>query len=196
MMKKLLTGLATIAISLSAMAEVPSLINYQGRLKEKSGTNVNGTKNFTVRIFDAKTGGKQIYEENVGAVTINEGAYSFGFGEAGKSVVTPTEILARTDGEKQVFNYITKHKPILGNVTISGTGLSWTDDAGSSDATKFTSTLNKNSGAASAIFLTQAPDSGTEVLISIRSQFRRSDGFIVARLVRRGWKLSVEWGRR
>ena len=87
MMKKLLTVLATIAISLSAMAEVPSLINYQGRLKEKNGTNVNGAKNFTVRIFDAKTGGKQIYEENVGAVTINEGAYSFGFGEAGKSVV-------------------------------------------------------------------------------------------------------------
>jgi hypothetical protein len=148
------------------MAEVPSLINYQGRLKEKSGSNVNGTKNFTVRIYDAKTGGKQIYEENIGAVVIKEGAYSFGFGEAGKSVVTPTEILARTDGEKQVFNYITKHKPILGNVTISGTGLSWTDDAGSSDATKFTSTLNKNSGAASAIFLTQAPESGTEVSIS------------------------------
>ena len=166
MMKKLLTVLITAATMVGAMAEVPSLINYQGRLKEKNGTNVNGSKNFTVRIFDAKTGGKQIYEENVGTVTVNEGAYSFGFGEAGKSVVTPTEILARTGGEKQVFNYITKHKPILGNVTISGAGVSWTDDAGSSDASKFTSTLNKNSGAASAIFLTQAPDSGTEVSIS------------------------------
>ena len=166
MMKKLLTVLIAAATMVGAMAEVPSLINYQGRLKEKNGTNVNGTKNFTVRIFDAKTGGKQIYEENVGAVTINEGAYSFGFGEAGKSVVTPTEVLARTEGDKQVFNYITKNKPILGNVTISGAGLSWTDDDGSSDASKFTATINKNSGAASAIFLTQAPDSGTDVSIS------------------------------
>jgi len=156
----------TIAISLSAMAEVPSLINYQGKLSDKSGTPVNGSKNFTVRIFDAKEGGKQIYEENVGTVTVKDGLYSFGFGEAGKSVVTPTEILARTDGEKQVFNYITKNKPILGNVKISGAGLSWTDDDGSSDASKFTATINKNSGAASAIFLTQAPDSGTDVSIS------------------------------
>jgi hypothetical protein len=165
-MKKLITGLVTIAISLSAMAEVPSLINYQGKLSDKSGNPVNGTKNFSVRIFDAKEGGKEIYEEEVGAVAVKDGLYSFGFGEAGKSVVTPTEILARADGEKQVFNYITKNKPILGNVKISGAGLSWTDDAGSSDTSKFTSTLNKNSGAASAIFLTQAPDSGTEVLIS------------------------------
>jgi hypothetical protein len=166
MMKKLLTVLMTIAISLSAMAEVPSLINYQGKLSDKSGTPVNGSKNFTVRIFDAKEGGKQIYEENVGAVAVKDSLYSFGFGETGKSVVTQTEILARTDGEKQVFNYITKHKPILGNVTISGGGLSWTYDAGSSDASKFTVTVNKNSGAMSAIFLISAPDQDTEIKVT------------------------------
>jgi hypothetical protein len=173
MMKKLLTVLMTIAISLSAMAEVPSLINYQGKLSDKSGTPVNGSKNFTVRIFDAKEGGKQIYEENVGTVTVKDGLYSFGFGEAGKSVVTPTEILARTDGEKQVFNYITKNKPILGNVTISGAGLSWTDDAGSSDNSKFTATLNKNSGAVSAIYLTESPVGGTPISITYN---HHSDG--------------------
>ena len=160
-MKKLITVLIAATTLMSALAQP---INYQGRLSDKSGTNVNGSKNFSLRIFDAKTGGKQIYEENVGGVTVNEGAYSFNFGENGKSVVTSTEILARTDGVKQVYNYITKNKPILGSVTISGAGLSWTDDAGSSDASKFTSTLNKNSGAASAIFLTQAPDSGTEMI--------------------------------
>ncbi len=54
MIKKLLTVLMTVAMVTGAMTEVPSLINYPGRLKEKSGTNVNGTKSFTVRIFDAK----------------------------------------------------------------------------------------------------------------------------------------------
>ena len=113
-MKSLLTGIFTIAMALGALAEVPSLINYQGKLSDKSGNPVNGTKNFTVRIFDAKEGGKEIYKEQIGSVAVKDGLYSFGFGEAGKSVVTPTEILARADGEKQVFNYITKHKPILG----------------------------------------------------------------------------------
>ena len=164
-MKKLLTGLVTIAISLSAMAEVPSLINYQGRLKEKNGTNVNGTKNFTVRIFDAKTGGKQIYEENVGAVTINEGAYSFGFGEAGKSVVTSNELLAVGDGEKQVFNYTVDNSPILGNLMVTSGDLKWDETAGSSDGSKFTATINKTTGVVAAIFLQSAPSGETKIFL-------------------------------
>jgi hypothetical protein len=140
-------------------------INYQGRLSDKSGTNVNGTKNFALRIFDAKTGGKQIYEENIGAVAVNEGAYSFNFGETGKSVVTPTETIAFADGEKQIFNYTAKNPPVLGEIKISGGGYSWTE-AGSSDATKFTATANKNSGAVSAIFLTGAPETGQEISIA------------------------------
>lgn len=153
------------SLLLSANIAIAQPINYQGRLKEKSGTNVNGTKNFTLRIFDAKTGGKQIYEENVGAVTVNEGAYSFNFGESGKSVVTPTETIALADGEKQIFNYTVKNPPVLGEIKISGGGYSWTE-AGSSHATKFTATANKNSGAVSAIFLTGAPEVGENVSIS------------------------------
>jgi hypothetical protein len=148
-----------------ALTAAAQPINYQGRLSDKSGSNVNGTKNFSLRIFDAKTGGKQIYEENVGAVTVNEGAYSFNFGENGKSVVTPTETIALADGEKQIFNYIVKNPPVLGEIKISGGGHSWTE-AGSSDATKFTATANKNSGAISAIFLTGAPEAGENVSIS------------------------------
>ena len=160
-MKILFFNLALL-LSLSAIAQP---INYQGRLKEKSGSNVNGTRNFTLRIFDAKTGGKQVYEENVGAVTVNEGAYSFNFGENGKSVSTATETIGFADGEKQIFNYTVKNTPVLGEIKISGGGYSWTE-SGSSDATKFTATANKNSGAVSAIFLTGAPEAGENVSIS------------------------------
>jgi hypothetical protein len=149
-------------LTISAIAQP---INYQGRLSEKSGTNVNGTRNFTLRIFDAKTGGKQIYEENVGAVAVNEGAYSFNFGESGKSVSTATESIGFADGEKQIFNYIVKNTPVLGEIKISGGGYSWTE-SGSSDATKFTATANKNSGAMSAIYLTGAPEAGQQIAIS------------------------------
>jgi hypothetical protein len=159
-------------------------INYQGRLSDKSGTNVNGTKTFSLRIFDAKTGGKQIYEENIGAVTVNEGAYSFNFGENGKSVVTPTETIAFVDGEKQIFNYIVKNTPVLGEIKISGGGYSWTE-SGSSDATKFTATANKNSGAVSAIFLAGAPQAGDSISISYD---HNSDGVMGAlSLVGQAW---------
>ena len=161
-MKKLITVLIAATTLMSALAQP---INYQGRLSDKSGTNVNGSKNFSLRIFDAKTGGKQIYEENVGGVTVNEGAYSFNFGENGKSVVTPTETIAFADGEKQIFNYTVKNPPVLGEIKISGGGYSWTE-AGSSDATKFTATANKNSGAVSAIFLTGAPEAGQDISIA------------------------------
>ena len=150
---------------LTALTAIAQPINYQGRLKEKSGSNVNGSKDFTLRIFDAKTGGKQIYEENVGGVTVNEGAYSFNFGENGKSVSTATETIGFADGEKQIFNYTVKNTPVLGEIKISGGGYSWTE-AGSSDAGNFTATANKNSGAVSAIFLTGAPEAGQDISIA------------------------------
>ena len=159
---KLLNALIIVCLLSGTAYAQP--INYQGRLSDKSGTNVNGTKNFSLRIFDAKTGGKQIYEENIGAVTVNEGAYSFNFGENGKSVVTPTETIAFADGEKQIFNYTVKNPPVLGEIKISGGGYSWTE-SGSSNATKFTATVNKQSGAVSAIFLQAAPKQGQEIKI-------------------------------
>ena len=155
---------ASILICLLTGTAFAQPINYQGRLSDKSGTNVNGTKNFSLRIYDGKTGGKQIYEENVGAVTVNEGAYSFNFGGNGKSVVTPTETIAFADGEKQIFNYTVKNPPVLGEIKISGGGYSWTE-SGSSNATKFTATVNKQSGAVSAIFLQAAPKQGQEIKI-------------------------------
>jgi hypothetical protein len=159
------TNFLVWSLFLSANISFAQPINYQGRLSDKSGTNVNGTKNFALRIFDAKTGGKQIYEENVGAVAVNEGAYSFNFGESGKSVSTATETIAFADGEKQIFNYIVKNKPITGGIKISGGGYSWAE-SGSSDANFFTATANKNSGAISAIFLTGAPAAGSEIAIA------------------------------
>ena len=165
MLKKLTTVFVVFASMCGAMAEVPSLINYQGKLSDKDGASVNGDKNFTVRIFDANEGGKQVYEEAIGAVTVKDGLYSFGFGEAGKSVATATETMASADGTTQVFNYIVKNTPVLGGIKISGGGYSWTESGGSSDAGNFTATANKESGAVSAIFLAGNPEAGQEIKI-------------------------------
>ena len=133
-------------------------INYQGKLSDKAGAPVTGDKNFSLHIYDDKTGGKLIYEEAVGTVAVKDGLYSFNFGESGKSVATATETIATADGEKQIFNYIVKNKPILGEIKISGGGYSWTESGGSSDAGNFTATANKQSGAVSAIFLAGNPE--------------------------------------
>ncbi len=154
-----------LSVFLSAFSGLAQPINYQGKLSDKSGSPVNGTKNFSLKIFDDKTGGKQIYEEAIGQTAVKEGLYSFNFGEAGKSVSTATETIGFADGEKQIFNYTVKNKPVLGEIKIIGGGYSWTE-AGSSDATKFTATANKNSGAISAIYLTGAPEEGEQVSIS------------------------------
>ena len=50
------TNFLVWSLFLSANISFAQPINYQGRLSDKSGTNVNGTKNFALRIFDAKTG--------------------------------------------------------------------------------------------------------------------------------------------
>ncbi len=142
MMKKLLTVLMTIAMAGSAMAEVPSLINYQGRLKAKFGGDVSDTPNFLLKVYDQRAGGKLLYEEEIGQVSVVEGAYSFNFGENGVSKIPTSELIAIADGEKQIFNYSTKIKPITGNIKIRGGGYSWTD-AGSSDPSKFTATINE-----------------------------------------------------
>lgn len=159
---KILFLKTAILLSLSAYAQP---INYQGKLSDKSGSPVNGTKNFSLKIFDDKTGGKQIYEEAIGQTAVKDGLYSFNFGEAGKSVSTATETIGFADGEKQIFNYTVKNKPVLGEIKISGSGYSWTE-AGSSDASKFTATANKNSGAISAIYLTGPPEAGGQISIS------------------------------
>jgi hypothetical protein len=164
-MKNLLTGFLTFAIALGAIAEVPSLINYQGVLKRDNGTVILGNRNFTVRIFDAETKGKQLYQENIGAVQFDDsGRYSFGFGANGESKIPVREVVAVADGEKQVFNYTTKLNPIVGDVKVSGGGYSWTEK-GSSDISKFTATLNRTTGSISAIFISGAPPTGTEVSV-------------------------------
>lgn len=61
-------------------AEVPALINYQGLLTDINGNVVSGSKTVSISIHDAATNGTQLYTENIGSVTAQNGIYSFQFG--------------------------------------------------------------------------------------------------------------------
>ena len=112
------TTLAALAFTGLAQAQVPSLINYQGRLTDKAGTPVNGPVNIGIKIFDAATDGKAYYSEDIGEVTVVNGVYSFNYG-AGKSVAEATETVSFADGVEKVYNYNTQNKPIIGEVTVN-----------------------------------------------------------------------------
>lgn len=59
----------------SVHAEVPKLINFEGKLTQEDGTPIKGTKEMTFRIYDSETAKKPIWVETRNVVLEN-GFYS------------------------------------------------------------------------------------------------------------------------
>jgi len=57
------------------VAEVPQLLNYQGRLTDTNGDPLNGSFPMEFRIYTALTGGSQVWTESHASVTVTEGVY-------------------------------------------------------------------------------------------------------------------------
>lgn len=62
--------------TLHSYAAVPHLINYQGRLTDKSNVPLEGAYNLTFRIYDAETAGNLLWEETQTGVVIQKGIFS------------------------------------------------------------------------------------------------------------------------
>ena len=71
-------GIGLLVIS-TARAQVPSLLNYQGRLLDGAAL-ANGEVALSLRLFDHQTGGNLIYEDS-NSVTIVDGLYSTVLGD-------------------------------------------------------------------------------------------------------------------
>ena len=90
---------ALLLTTLSLAAQVPSLINYQGRLTDGSGNAVTGNRTMAVSVYDAASDGNLTYSESLGTVAVANGTYSFQFGASGNgivSVLTGQDYLALT----------------------------------------------------------------------------------------------------
>ncbi|MCU0858004.1 MAG: hypothetical protein MUC65_06335, partial [Pontiellaceae bacterium] len=73
-MKKIRVLAVVLFTGLLSFAEVPQLINYQGRLL--NGTNlVNGSVGLSLRLYNASSGGTLLYEDS-NSVTVVDGLYS------------------------------------------------------------------------------------------------------------------------
>lgn len=79
MKKVVLFGLFIMAffsvISLYVNAEVPRLINYQGRLTDIEGQPLEGSYQITFKIYDVESGGSPLWEETQN-VNIDKGIFS------------------------------------------------------------------------------------------------------------------------
>ena len=107
-----------VGLILSVAADVPSLINYQGRLVDGVGNPVTGSKAFKLDIYDSQTEGTLIYQETLPDITLDEdGAYSFQFG-AGVSRTGTSQLIATGDGDTMLFQTRLEQTP-FGPITVT-----------------------------------------------------------------------------
>jgi type VI secretion system VgrG family protein len=90
----------TVLLALPARAQVPELINYQGRLV--SGSNlVNGSVSIAIDFFTSPVSGSSLYSETQ-TVNVVDGLYTMSIGSAG-----PTGVLSQALMESPVFLQLT-----------------------------------------------------------------------------------------
>ena len=72
--------LALVLLSVSAALAVPQLINYQGQLASPSGTPLDTTVSITFTIYDAFTGGTNLWTETQPSVAVENGLFAVQLG--------------------------------------------------------------------------------------------------------------------
>ena len=166
----IVTALCTIATALISTAEVPSLINYQGRLTNANGDPVTGSKNFAISIYDAATNGTLLYTEDIGAVTLGDnGVYSFQFGGSGTSNTLVTETVATTDGTSTTFQKVLDNSPVVANsVSVSDGTYTWSQSAGSSNEDQFGVAYSTSLRRVTANYYNGAPAIGRTITATYR----------------------------
>ena len=67
-------------ISQTAWGEIPRTISYQGVLTDTSGATLDGDHDFVFKLYDAETGGNQLWSETHVSVTVSRGVFNVTLG--------------------------------------------------------------------------------------------------------------------
>src|SRR5882762_3781270 len=70
-----------VAVSLNLVAQVPKTINFQGYLTDQSSAAIDGTRDMKFSLFDAVTGGNELWFEDKTGVIITKGLYNVILGD-------------------------------------------------------------------------------------------------------------------
>ena len=162
----LLAGLSVMLFSAASFAQVPSFLNYQGKLIKPDGSPETNSVAIKVRLYTERTNSMPVYVENIGLVPVQEGIYSFSWG-GGTSVWSTTEIMGEADGTRTSFSHTVGHFPMLNpSVTIMDGTYTWSDASGSSDPVNFVGIAIHSTGFVSAVYPVNPPISGTELSVA------------------------------
>ena len=164
-----LLPLAALFTALPLTAQVPSLINYQGRLTDGSGNTVTGNRTMAVSVYDAASGGNLTYAETIGTVSVTNGTYTFRFGSGGAVVVSANETIATTNGTHQVFSGTIQGTPSSGTPSLSDGVYSWTASGGSSNSDAFSVTYNGTAKRFQVVYLSQVPLAGRAIVATYQT---------------------------
>lgn len=63
-------------LSTTSYAEIPKLINYQGRLTDSQNRPITGTANVTFKIYESEAGGTALWTETYTSLTLDKGIFN------------------------------------------------------------------------------------------------------------------------
>jgi hypothetical protein len=169
-MKLPILAAAFLAGATLVQAQVPGLINYQGRLTTPSGAPATGTRNFSLSIFDSETGGTLLYNEAVGPVALDAtGVYSFQFGSAGASNTQVVETLATTDGTASSFQKVLSNTGVVaGSLSVTDGTYTWSQSAGSSNEDDFGVAYSSSLRRVTVTYYSAPPAAGKPITATYR----------------------------
>ena len=81
-----ITLIMTILIPFVIRAQIPKLINYQGRLTDAAGLPLTGVHTIHFGIFDVETGGMPLWVESHESVTVTNGLFNVLLGDINKNL--------------------------------------------------------------------------------------------------------------
>ena len=78
-MKKIV-GILLIIAAVALFADIPQIMNYQGKLTNPDGVALEGIMTVTFTIYDAETGGTALWTETHPAVDVDKGLFDVQLG--------------------------------------------------------------------------------------------------------------------
>ena len=98
---------------------IPQKINYQGYLTDNTGNPINGTRTMTFKIYDAASGGNELWSETK-TVSVENGLFNVILGE-----VNPISPDIFTPGARRWLELVVEGNPLSPRTEITAVGFSY-----------------------------------------------------------------------